>query len=453
MSVLRLFLNGQANIAPWLQELSVEMVWGGGMRWDASFLHHTNGRATMPNPFCPPGSGSFADMILPHKFDQDRFLDLTVGVAGETTIFPRFLPGDPDFDHPELRWGGTDLSGLRERESEAQPDILYDGGGVQRTSHQAIQEHATLCGYRTRIEFPSFDLRELRRGSGGTPRSWDNLIAQVYQVDQQFEHPDTLVFKRPDFDPDSGAYDWAFIDNYNMTSGQLKSNADSVKNSFIGARIEPQGGLLGEQEIFTPQSPVGRTGSITFSRPTRSFTLEATAVGGALEGFTAYNSANRPTAISVRYSNSFVCTNGPAVRLEFNFKHDDARRPIYMGYRVEVYGGVKSGGSFSFPFLDADNAAQIGERKEIRAIEMPLPVDAATCQAGLRALLEERVRRTWELPVRTPFANPKIRPGHRVLVQDWLNGINLVWFVQRCRWLWSRGASDLLEMTLIRPWI
>ena len=451
---MRLLLGGSVDLAPYLQDFSLGMGWGEPLDWSATFLHTTRSLATIPSPLCPPGSGSFQDLILPHKLDQSRFLDLHIAQLGEDPQFPRLLAKGPGFDGKTLSWGGTDLSPLFEQDGQFLPDVLMDGGGVQRSAHQAIAEEASLVGLRSKCDFPDFQIRELRRGTGN-PAGRCGQVAEVYQAARSWEGADTVVYRQAQFDPDSSAYDWTIIDRQSITEANLQCNADEIRNSFLTARHEPQGRLLGEQELRSPAVVVGRTGNIRLSRPCRFIVVRGEAVGGMLFGCTAYDEADQITAFRAGPLGPMVgLLRGPIVRIEFNFQHHPTTAPVPLGFYVQVTGGTtNTGGAFQSQVSDADNIAQIGLRKEVQALEVTLPPDAATAQAMAMAVLQERVRRTWEITVTTPVLNWLIRPGHRVRVVDFLTGGTRVWFVRRVRW--NRPAKSAASMTIVgnRPWI
>lgn len=453
MSRLLLMLGGDVDLSPYVQDFSMQMGWGEPLSWNATFQHRVRSLATIPSPLVPPGSGDFAGLILPHKMDQSRFIDLEVQQLGENIEFPRLLAKDPETDGKTLNWGGTDLSPLFEQDGKFLPDVLLDGGGVRRFAHEAIAEEASLVGVRSRCEFPNFELRELRRGTG-TPAGRCGTIAEVYQAARSWQGRDTVVYEAAQFDPDSSAYDWTIVDRQAITDCKIRSNADGIRNSFEIARQEPQSRLLGEQELRSPAVVTGRTGNIPLSRPCRSIVIRGESVGGDLFGATGYNEAGQVSAFSAGQLGPMIALNGPIARVEFNFKHIPTPAPIPLGFYVAVYGGsTKNGGEFNFPVSDPDNIAQIGLRKEVQAMEVTLPPDGATAQAMALAVLEERIRRTWEITVTTPILNWKMRPGQRLRVVDWLTGGTRVWFIRQVRWNQPANGADTMTVIGNRPWI
>lgn len=454
MSILRLLTPSGADLAKFCDRLSVAMTWGGRLTWSGSFTHHTSGLLTMPSPLIPPGSGAFVDEILPHDFAGSRYLDLTVAHAGETVRFPRLLPSDPSFDGGRLDWSGTDQTPLLERDGEPMDDILFDGGGVKRTASQAMAEIGTEYGIDIRYQGTDFDIRELRRGSGGTAWGWLTQIAEVYQCAPRWEGANTLIFEPAAFDPDASSFDWQFVDRQTIETGQIQSNADDVRNVLTVARLEPQSRILGEQICRSPQVCSGRTGRITLSAPSKSIHVIGETDNGRLENFTAFDADDRVTAFRA-VPGPMVGTR-PIVRLEYTFRHVPRAdlQPLALGYRVVVYGGAQpTDQTYSWTVSSAQSIAEIGERKEIRAIESALVARASVGAGMAAAVLDERIRRTWSLPMSSPFANPLIRPGHRVQIVDWLTGGSRIWFVQEVRWDWTSGATDRLQITGVRPWL
>lgn len=452
MSTLRILTPSGQNLAKYCEAFSVEMAWGDRLTWQGSFRHHTSGLTTMPSPLLPPGSGSFADEILPYDFDMSRYLDLSVHHAGETVRFPRLLPGDPSHNGTVLSWGGTDMTPLLERDGEPMDDILLDGGGVQRKAAAAMAEIASAYGVRCRYEGTDYQIRELRRGSGGTAYGWMRQIAEVYQCAPHWEGEDTIVWAPAQFEPDSDVADWEYIDRYNIETGEIQSNADSVRNVLTVARLEPQSRVLGEQVCNSPQVCTGRTGSITLSTPCRSILVVGMAENGALENCTAFDEQDRVT--DFRSVLGPMVGDRPIARIEFTFRHHPTTNPVALGYRVIVYGGAQdSEGAYSWTVSSSASIAEIGERKELRALESPLVAKASDGQAMATAILTERIRRTWSLPMSSPCANPLIRPGHKIRITDWLTGGSRVWFVQSVRWDWARGATDKITIQGVRPWL
>ncbi len=454
MSRISMLVNGTEDIGRYLQEFSATWAWGEPLSWNASFVHRNRSLVTFPSPLCPPGTGDFEDLVLPYKLDGSRFIDLQVSQLGQEIPFPRLLAGDPQSDGIRLQWGGSDLSPLFEQDGKFLADVLLDGGGVQRRAHQAIAEEAALIGVRSRCEFPDFKLRELRRGTG-TPGSRCGQVAEVYQCARFWEGADTVVYRPAAFNPSSSAFDWQIVDTQSITDCQLRSNAAEVRNAFTIARQEPQSRLLGEQELRTPAVVTGRTGNITLSRPSHFILIQGQAVGGHLFGCTAYDEAGNITAFQAGSLGPMRALRGPIARIEFNFVHHPTSAPVALGFYVAVYGGATGGdgGAFSFPVSDPDSIAQFGERKEVQAMEVTLPPTAAVAQAMADAVLNERIRRSWELTVVTPVLNWSIRPGHRIRVTDWLTGGTRVWFVRSVAW--NRPSDRTGTMTIVgnRPWI
>lgn len=442
-----------ADLTPYMESLSVDWGWNETLQWRGTFVHHTSGIATQPSPLRPPGTGgTFADLILPHDHTPDRYLTLTVDHAGEEVTFPRLLAGDPDFDGYALNWGGTDLSPVLEQDSQPMADILFDGGGVQRRAHAAVAEICSEFGVKSRCDFEDYRIRELRRASG-TPMGWISQIAQVYQAGRSWAGTGTLVLAPAVFDADASYYDWQFEERLQVKSLAIRSNADSVRNSFVVARLEPQSNLLGEQEL-RGGAAVGRTGNITLSRPVRFIQPVGQPTNGVLEAMTCYDESGAVTAFSALPLHPMRALKGPIARVEFTFRPTITTAPVSLGFYVAIYGGTTTTSqAFAYSVSSAESIAEIGERKEIRPLEVTMPVDAADAQAMANAVLEERIRRTWEMTLVTPFANPLIRPGDRLKVVDWLTGGSRIWFVSRCSWSWSRGASPSLTITGHRPWL
>lgn len=452
MSVIRLLTPSGNNLARHLESLSVDMAWGAPLTWKATFRHHTNGLLTMPSPLLPPGTGAFANEILPHDFDMSRYLDLYVHQAGETVRFPRLLPGDPSHDGTTLSWGGTDLTPMLEQDAQPMTDILLDGGGVQRFAGAAMQEIASAFDVVARYEGTDYQIRELRRGSGGTAIGWMRAIAEPYQCAPSWRGDNQIVWAPANFDADQDVADWTFIDRLSIETGDLQCNAEGVKNYLTVARLEPQSRVLGEQVCRSPEVCTGRTGSITLSRPCQSIVVIGRGVNGFLSNCTAFDESNNVT--DFRAILGPMVGSRPIARIEFTFQHTPTSAPVALGYQVEVYGGGQPRDeAFSWTVSSAPSIAEIGERREIRALEASIVTRAADGQGMANAVLDERIRRTWQLPMSTPFSNPLIRPGDRVRITDWLTGGSRVWFVQSVSWVWTRGAADRMQLVGIRPWL
>ena len=101
--------------------------------------------------------------------------------------------------------------------------------------------------------------------------------------------------------------------------------------------------------------------------------------------------------------------------------------------------------------LPSVTQAYDGINPEFVVQESALVADAKTAMAAAKCAEAEAVRKFWGITLTTPYLNPFVRPGQRILVLDYLtrqNGVS--WFIDHAQKKWNRAQGTwqmLLECT------
>lgn len=460
-SVVKFFLGDDVELTSSLQSLRVRWPRNGMLTWDGVFVHKdAHGLASKPSPLCPPGSSTYQDLILPWHTDLSRYARIVIEQAGETVELPTFLCGDPVMDGVALTWSGTDFTPYLTRErkvipGEELPDILNDGGGVQRTAHQNASEIGSEIGIQIDCKYPDYRIRELRRGTG-TPLAWLDAAARPRQAARSWRKS-TLVYEQAAFRASSNnRYDWQYLDRLNIEMLSIRSNADNVHNEAEATRMEPQGRLLGECPPCSGGQCVGRTVNITLDKPSKFVLLTGKAINGVLENATGYDESGRVVATHVGPIGVLASGGAPIATIEATYKPIIGNVEYVPGYSaVQAWGGSLGtpGGSFDASYTDWDSVNNIGSRPDLRNLEDPAIPNESVATDYARLVVEESVRNTWVAVFRTPFLNPLLRPGDTIRITDWLTGTATVWFVEQLTWTWSDDGGTQMEIEAVRPWL
>lgn len=443
-----LLFNGTDVFADLAQEITIDEYWNGVSQLSVAIIPpHTNGIVDLPSNIIPPGYGPFAGQIKRHQFDVSAVFQVLCEVAQEAWMSPSYLPTEPEIDENGiLRWGGQDLTGLLLQEHQ-QMDSIQLEAGQHVMSWDAYKEICTQYGIlNVRLNFYNYLLRELHR-SGDQPRKWLGNISEPMQGAVHFEG-NLLVCET--FRPgDSNS--WEFVDRQNIWKLHGPVQLPRPKNSFTFARLEPAGNILVQAELTGPECLVRQ--KVTLDKPARFVQVEVQkVVNGQL---THWSFFDKDDNVVVTAADSIAVSNVPIVRFEFDYIPQISNNKWTPHYEVLARGtsitpGFSQGFAETWPPLGVLSPTQAfdGIYPEFIVQESATVADADTALLAAKAAEAESVRKYWGITLRTPYLNPFVRAGQRILVKDFLtrqDGVS--WFIDHIQKKWNRGAGTW-EMVL-----
>lgn len=395
---------------------------------------------------CPPGYGAWAGKVRQHNRTEDRLIEITVTQAGETRVFPSFLPGQVgSFSGQQLAWGGEDKTALLEVEDQRMDDLIADAGDNTQAI-KMMRDTGEEYGVTVDCLFADYKMRECRR-QGGTPLQWMDKAAKTRQAGRRWRK-DRLVYEAARVDDGPR---FTFVDRLNIKTldfGEL----DRPKNQFTIVRFESRGAELTDIPPMSGGSNVIKRHNISLTSPARAaqlVVLRSSPGGVPNESITWYDASD-----NVIGSGKVYVGNAPAARVEFNFVPTIySEGGAYVPYLdISIRGGTTSKATtenFNYTRSDETTVNAQGLNPEYKSIESEIIYDAPTALECVVAHVRESVRRAWRAKFETPYLCPFLEPGMNIRITDYKTRMDgLIWFVERVIYRWQqRKWSMVLECT------
>lgn len=355
-----------------------------------------------------------------HGMNSERTLNIELTQGVVTRSFTHLIPGDPSWDgFGTTTLTFTDMTPLIDKDNQSLPNIVYQEGDTDETSHTVIADISGLAGKNIVPEFSPYEINTFRMNNTNLLSALDELQAPR----QAYRKWDGDVLKLETLSV--GGSQFSIIDRKHIPENGITFTKDTsnLRTYFKYFRNIPQESVLGSPRECTGQlgeeSPcVGRVVKLTFNRPARWARVFTEAYRGSIEDGVFYDESENP--ISVIGGGSGGVTeymSGPldpkaaswlgTYVPEFILGADEKYVP---SWRVWAIGGDFEGENVPEGF-DVDNTitdieAIYGARPEYRDLASELLLNEVDAVSMLEAIELEIKWSINKISLNTPFLFP-----------------------------------------------